>query len=113
MPGVQKPHCKPWHSLNAACIGCSVPSAAARPSMVVTLAPFICAASTLHDFMARPSTSTVQAPHCAVSQPTCVPVSARLLRSKSTSSVRSSTLAEIALPLTVSESWMGTTGLLY
>jgi signal transduction histidine kinase len=39
MPGVQKPHCRPWHSLKAACIGCMVPSAFARPSMVVTSAP--------------------------------------------------------------------------
>jgi hypothetical protein len=36
MPGVQKPHCRPWQARKAACIGCSVPSAAARPSMVVT-----------------------------------------------------------------------------
>ena len=39
MPGVQKPHCRPWHSLNAACIGCMVPSGAASPSMVVMEAP--------------------------------------------------------------------------
>ena len=37
MPGVQYPHCRPWFSMNACCIGCSVPSAAARPSMVVML----------------------------------------------------------------------------
>ena len=42
--------------------------------MVTTSAPCACAASTLHDFTARPSTCTVHAPHCAVSQPTCVPV---------------------------------------
>ena len=101
MPGVQKPHCRPWHSRNAACIGCSVPSAAASPSIVRTLAPAACAASTLHDLTARPSTSTVHAPHWAVSQPTCVPVSARSMRRKSTSSVRSSTVVVTALPFTV------------
>ena len=26
MPGVQKPHCRPWFSMNACCIGCSTPS---------------------------------------------------------------------------------------
>ena len=31
MPGVQNPHCSPWHSLNAACIGCIVPSACGEP----------------------------------------------------------------------------------
>ena len=34
MPGVQNPHCRPWHSRNAACIGCSSPSLR-RPSIVV------------------------------------------------------------------------------
>ncbi len=69
MPGVQKPHCRPWQALNAACIGC-IPSAGVMPSMVVTSAPCACAASTLQLFTARPFRCTVQAPHCAVSQPT-------------------------------------------
>ncbi len=43
MPGVQKPHCRPWHSLKAACIGCMVPSGWAMPSMVVIWAPATCA----------------------------------------------------------------------
>ena len=38
MPGVQKPHCRPWCSRKAACIGCSS-SPWPRPSMVVTVAP--------------------------------------------------------------------------
>jgi hypothetical protein len=25
-PGVQKPHCEPWHSTSACCTGCSAPS---------------------------------------------------------------------------------------
>jgi hypothetical protein len=48
--------------------------------MVVISAPGCCAASVLHDLMARPLTSTVQAPHWAVSQPTWVPVSRRCSR---------------------------------
>ena len=42
----------------------------ASPSTVVTLAPSACTASTVHDLTALPSTSTVQAPHSEVSQPT-------------------------------------------
>ncbi len=38
MPGVQKPHCRPWCWRKASCMGCSLPSVA-RPSMVVILAP--------------------------------------------------------------------------
>jgi hypothetical protein len=39
MPGVQKPHCRPWQALKAACIGCMAVPFCARPSMVVTLRP--------------------------------------------------------------------------
>src|SRR5207253_11072928 len=35
-PGVQNPHCRPWHSWNACCTGCSGAWSRARPSMVVT-----------------------------------------------------------------------------
>ena len=35
-PGVQKPHCEPWQSTMACCTGCSVPSFAARCSIVTT-----------------------------------------------------------------------------
>ena len=38
IPGVQKPHWRPWHSWNAACTLCSSPSSA-TPSMVVTSLP--------------------------------------------------------------------------
>ena len=74
MPGVQNPHCSPWFSWNAACIGWSWPSVAS-PSMVVTAEPSACAASTVHDFTDSPSRWTVQAPQDDVSQPTFVPVS--------------------------------------
>ena len=36
IPGVHAPHCRPWHTENASCSGCSVPSGAARPSTVAT-----------------------------------------------------------------------------
>src|SRR5690348_17451745 len=68
MPGVQKPHCSPWCWRKASCIGCSVPSAFAMPSMVTRSAPSACMASRLQDFTARPFMWMVQAPHCAVSQ---------------------------------------------
>ena len=53
MPGVQKPHCRPWQRENASCIGCK--PAWPRPSMVSTWPPSACAASTLQDLIARPS----------------------------------------------------------
>jgi hypothetical protein len=107
MPGVQKPHCKPWQSLKAACMGCMVPSASAMPSMVVISAPLCCTASVLHDLMARPLTSTVQAPHWAVSQPTWVPVSLRFSRMTSTKNVLGATSTLAALPLTLSCTCIG------
>src|SRR5512145_301380 len=100
MPGVQKPHCRPWFSLNACCIGCSVPSGFATPSMVRMSAPSACIATIEQLLIALPFMCTVHAPHWAVSQPTCVPVSRRFSRMKVTSSVRASTSAETGLPLT-------------
>ena len=79
MPGVQKPHCRPWFSWNACCMGCSVVPEDS-PSMVVTRAPAARAASMVQDFTATPSTSTRQAPHCEVSQPIWVPVRRRWSR---------------------------------
>ena len=58
MPGVQKPHWRPWCSRNASCIGCSAPFCAS-PSIVVTVAPAHAAASTLQDFTPLPFTCTV------------------------------------------------------
>src|SRR5262245_3113766 len=100
MPGVQKPHCRPWCSRKASCIGCSLPPWA-RPSMLRTLAPSQDAASVVHDLMARPSTWTTQAPHWLVSQPTCVPVSRRFSRRNCTKSVLASMSALTGLPFTV------------
>src|SRR5881392_80088 len=66
MPGVQKPHCRPWFSLNAACIGCSVPSGFATPSMVRMSAPSACMATIEQLLIALPFMRTVHAPHCAI-----------------------------------------------
>ena len=79
MPGVQKPHCSPCFSQKASCSGWSLPFSA-RPSIVVTLAPSAWTASTVHDFTAWPSMSTVHEPHWLVSQPTLVPVRPRVSR---------------------------------
>src|SRR5207247_9822693 len=70
--------------------------------MVVTLAPSICQTKTVQALTALPSTSTTQAPHCDVSQPTWVPVSRRFSRRNCTRSVRGSTSPVTALPFTVS-----------
>ena len=71
MPGVQYPHCSPWHSLNDFWTWCHSPFA--RPSIVVISAPSAWTASTLHDFTVRPSSCTVHAPQLLVSHPTGVP----------------------------------------
>ena len=60
-------------------------------------------AKMVHDLALRPSTSTVQAPHWLVSQPTCVPVRLSCSRRKCTRSRRGSTCALRTLPLTVIE----------
>src|SRR3972149_323755 len=73
IPGVQKPHCRPWYSQKASWSGWSFPSVAS-PSMVVTSLPSAWRASTVQDLTAMPSISTVQAPHWLVSQPILVPV---------------------------------------
>ena len=91
MPGVQYPHCRPWFSMNACCIGCSVPSAAARPSIVVMSAPSAWTASTVQLFTDSPSMCSVQAPHDDVSHPMFVPVRPTCSRMYWTSSVRGST----------------------
>src|SRR6202034_199642 len=59
------------------------------------------AASTVQDLTDLPSSSTVHAPQDVVSQPTFVAVRFATSRRKCTSSVRSSTSAEISVPLTV------------
>ena len=73
MPGVQKPHCRAWLSWKACCTGCSSPSWAASPSIVVTSQPSAWTASTEQHFTLAPSRCTVQAPQLLVSHPITVP----------------------------------------
>src|SRR5450432_1680597 len=101
MPGVQKPHCSPWCSRNASCIGCSGAPSAARPSMVLTSCPSAITASVVQDLTALPSRCTTQAPHCEVSQPTWVPVRLRFPRRESDSSSAGDVYAFTVFPLTV------------
>src|SRR5712692_6890649 len=54
----------------------------------------------LADLTGSPSSSTVQAPQLVVSQPTCVPVRARLTLKKSTRRTRGSTSPLFSAPLT-------------
>ena len=92
-PGVQKPHCRPWHSLNACCTGCRLAVGGPRsPSTVVTSAPSTVTANSRHERTGTPSSSTVQAPQTPCSQPTWVPVSPRSWRSASDSSRRAGTV---------------------
>src|SRR5258705_172475 len=100
MPGVQKPHCSPWHARNVSCSGLS-PSAGVSPSIVVTAAPSHCTASSRQARALQPSTSTVHAPQTPCSQPTCVPVSPRSSRRKSLSERRPSISRSTGSPLTV------------
>src|SRR4029079_3737017 len=82
-------------------MGCNGPLGSATPSIVSTSAPSTCQTNTVQAFTALPSTCTTQAPHCEVSQPTCVPVSRRSSLRNCTSSVRGSTSAATGLPFTV------------
>src|SRR2546427_2804831 len=100
MPGVQKPHCRPCFSVKPSCTGWSLPPCS-RPSTVVIFAPSACTASTVHDFTGFPSRTTVHAPQCEVSQPTCVPVIRNTSRMRWTSRRRDSTSASRAAPLIV------------
>ncbi len=81
MPGVQKPHCRPWQAAKASCTGSRAPFLG-RPSMVVTRRPSAMTASTVHDFTGVSSSHTTQAPQLDVSQPQCEPVSRSSSRRK-------------------------------
>ena len=100
MPGVQKPHCSPWHSAKPSWIGSSRPPPPApspfmaRSSTVRTRCPSAMAASTVQDFTGVSSSQTTQAPQFDVSQPQCDPVSPRSSRRKWISSSRASTSRE-------------------
>ena len=81
MPGVQKPHCRPWQAMKPCWTGSSSPSRAS-PSTVRTSRPSAITASTVQDFTGAPSSQTTQAPQLDVSQPQWVPVSSSSSRRK-------------------------------
>ncbi len=81
MPGVQKPHCRPWQTAKASCTGSSLPPGA-RPSTVVTRRPSAMTASIVQDLSGVSSSHTTQAPQLDVSQPQCVPVNLSSSRRK-------------------------------
>src|SRR5688572_7853808 len=99
MPGVQKPHCRPWHSQKPCWTGWRDPFRAS-PSIVVTSRPSAWTASIVHDLTAWPSRRTVHAPQSDVSQPTWVPVRPQTSRRNWTSSSRGSTSCSRVVPLT-------------
>src|SRR5687767_14003789 len=68
--------------------------------MVLTLRPSTWTANSVHDLTGRLSSSTVQAPHWLVSQPTCVPVRPSSSRRKYTSRSRGSTSRRYVVPFT-------------
>jgi len=87
--------------MNACCIGWSVPSEEARPSIVVMSPPSAWAASIVQLFTDSPLKWMVQAPHDDVSHPMLVPVSPTFSLMYWTSSVRGSTSWVCWTPLTV------------
>src|SRR5262244_1286647 len=101
IPGVQKPHCRPWLSRNASCSGLSLSGLGASPSTVVIEWPSACTASIRQERAERSSNRMVQAPHTPCSQPRCVPVSPIVWRRKSASVSRTSTSASCRVPFTV------------
>src|SRR5512143_1474203 len=99
-PDWQKPHCTTSSSAHAFCTGRS--PARLRPSIVVMDFPTTDAAGLTHERTGSPSTSTVQAPHCAMPHPNLVPVSPSASRSAQRSGVSSGIATSWTLPLTVS-----------
>src|SRR6266571_592841 len=100
MPGVQNPHCSPWHSEKPCWIGSSSPSRA-RPSTVSTRCPSAIAASTVQDFTGSSSSQSTQAPQLDVSQPQCDPVRPSSSLMKWISSSLGSTTLVYSVPLTL------------
>src|ERR1700722_2882601 len=100
MPGVQNPHCSPWHSMKPCCTGSSRPYRSS-PSTVRTACPSAIAASSVHDLTGLASSHTTQLPQLEVSQPQWLPVSPSSSRRKWMSSSRGSTSRAYSVPLTV------------
>src|SRR5947207_3912325 len=82
----------------------------ASPSIVRICCPSAASTSVRHETTRRPSTSTVQAPHCPWSQPFLVPVRPMCSRSASSTVVRESTFSDLLSPLTRSVTLTGSEG---
>ena len=100
MPGVQKPHCRPWHSMNPCRTASSRPSRS-RSSTVRTMRPSAIAASTVHALTGLWSSQTTQLPQLDVSHPQWLPVRPSSSRRKWMSSSRGSTSRAYSVPFTV------------
>ena len=92
-PGVQKPHCEPWHATSACCTGCGCGRSStvmtARPSSVgrkLRQALTLRIATPPGAVSSRSATSTVQAPQSPSLQPSLVPVQRGRASSRSQSS---------------------------
>ena len=105
MPGVQNPHCRPWHSMKPCWTGSSGPSRS-RSSTVRTMRPSAIAASTVHALTGLASSHTTQLPQLDVSQPQWLPVRPSSSRRKWMSSSRGSTSRAYSVPFTVTATRM-------
>src|SRR5215475_11087893 len=86
--------------MKACCSGCSLLDEP-RPSIVVISLLATVLIGVTHERTALPSTSTVQAPHCARPQPNFAPLSSRSLRSTYSNGVSGSAGTERLTPLTL------------
>src|SRR5215472_5501788 len=102
IPGVQYAHCIAPSSRNACCTGCSR-SSVANPSIVTMALPASVAIGVMHDRCARPSISTVHAPHCPSPHPYFVPVRSSCSRSTHSSIASGSARTSYPFPFTRSE----------
>ena len=69
IPGVQKPHWRPWFFLKDFCMACKF-SFVPKPSTVKTFLLLHCTAKTEQDFTHLSSKKIIQEPHWVVSHPT-------------------------------------------
>src|SRR5208282_2567430 len=100
MPGAQKPHCTAAVWMKACCRGWRCVGSP-RPSMVRMSLPSALIARYRQALTGSPSSSTVQAPHSPVLQPSLVPVKPILSRMASSSRSLASTDTRCSSPLTL------------
>src|SRR5713226_8820364 len=101
MPEMQYPHCAACSSMKAFWSGCRL-LADPRPSSVVIFVSTTARAGVTQERTGFPSTSTVQAPHCAMPQPNLAALSSRSLRRTYSKGVSGAAATVRRRPLTVS-----------